>query len=175
MEKIIYTLIIACIGAYIGVKLKLPAGALIGSMLSVAVFNMSTGNGYIPLNFKLIAQIVVGGMIGLNFRTDTIKSLKKLALPAVILAAGLMIYSILLGFLISKLTGLDLKTALFSCAPGGVADTTLISEAYGADATKVALLHLVRLIAVISALPFVINRLTKLMSNKSQSGQERMG
>lgn len=158
MDKIIFTLIIAGLGGCTGIKLKLPAGALIGSMFSVAVYNMSTGSGYIPIHFKLIAQIIVGGIIGLNFDTSTIKSLKKLAMPAVVLASGLLVFNLLLGYTISKLTGLDLTTALFSCAPGGVTDMTLISEAYGADTPKVVLLHLVRLISVISVFPLIISR-----------------
>ncbi|HYE80711.1 MAG TPA: AbrB family transcriptional regulator [Clostridia bacterium] len=161
MDRIIYTLIIAGLGGYTGIKLKLPAGALIGSMFSVAFYNMSTGNGYIPIYFKLIAQIIVGGVIGLSFDKATVKSLKALALPAVILAMGLLAYNLLLGYIISGLTGLDLTTALFSCAPGGVTDMTLISEAYGADTPKVALLHLVRLISVISLFPLLIARFAK--------------
>lgn len=164
MDKIIYTLVIAFIGGFIGIKLKIPAGALIGAMFAVAAYNMYTGKGDIPANFKLIAQIVVGGMIGLNFNTGTISGLKELIVPSFLLAAGLILNSIILGFVISKLTGLDMITALFSSAPGGIADMTLISDAYGADTPKVALLHLVRLISVISMMPFAIGWFSKFLS-----------
>ncbi|SKC84791.1 AbrB family transcriptional regulator [Maledivibacter halophilus] len=156
MDKIIYTLLIAGAGGYIGIKLKVPAGALIGAMFFVAIYNVYTGQGNIPKNFKLAAQIVVGGMIGLNFTMDTVQGLKKLIIPALMLVIGLTLFSISLGFIISKLTGLDLITALFSCSPGGLTDMTIISEAYGAQTHKVALLHLIRLITVITVLPLVI-------------------
>lgn len=156
MDKIIYTLLIAGAGGYIGIKLKIPAGALIGAMVFVAIYNIYTGQGEIPKNFKLAAQILVGGMIGLNFTMETIKGLKELIIPALMLVIGLTLFSISLGFVISKLTGLDLVTALFSCSPGGLTDMTLISEAYGAQTYKVALLHLIRLITVITVLPLVI-------------------
>lgn len=164
MDKVIYTLAIALIGGYAGIRLKIPAGAFIGAMFSVAVFNICTDKGYIPSNFKSVAQIVIGGIIGLNFTADTIRGLKELIAPALILSFGLMVSSVFLGFVISKATGLDMMTALFSSAPGGLADMTIISDAYGAETPKVALLHLVRLITVFSVLPFLLGWFSKLMT-----------
>lgn len=156
MYKILITLMVAIVGGVIGVKLKIPAGALVGAMVAVAVYNISTGQGNIPKNFRTVAQIVVGGIIGLNFTTEAFFELKKIIVPTIILVIALISFSILLGFLIHKLTGIDLITMLFSCAPGGLADMTLISEAYGADTTKVVAMHLARLITVIAILPAII-------------------
>lgn len=156
MDKVLYTILVASIGGIIGIKLKIPAGALIGAMISVAIYNIFTGQGVIPNSFKIFAQILVGGMIGLNFTMDTVCGLKNLILPAAMLVVGLMIFSLCLGLIISKLTGLDLITALFSCSPGGLTDMTIIADEYGAQTPKVALMHLMRLITVITVLPLVI-------------------
>ena len=165
MDKVLYTILIAGAGGYIGIKLKIPAGALVGAMIFVAIYNIYTGQGDIPKNFKLVAQVVVGGMIGLNFTMDTVHGLKKLIVPALILVVGLTLFSIFLGFIISKITGLDLVTALFSSSPGGLTDMVLISEAYGAEIHKVALLHLIRLITVITVLPLAINFFSKFVKS----------
>lgn len=161
MEKIIYTLIIAGLGGLIGIKLKIPGGALLGAMFLVALYNIRTGKGDMPRNFKLIAQIIVGAMIGLNFSMDTIYGLKDLVFPASILVLGLTTFSLALGFIIHKTTGLDLVTSLFSTSPGGLTDMTIISEAYGADTPKVAILHSLRLITVITILPIVFGIIAK--------------
>lgn len=160
MKKILYTLAVAFAGGYGGILLKIPAGALIGAMFAVGAFNMYTGKGKIPGSFKTLSQIAVGGIIGLNFTVETLGSLKYLIAPALLLVLGLMLYCIFLGFIIHKLTGLDLITSLFSTSPGGLADTSIISDAYGADTPKVAMLHLVRLITVISLLPAIIGWFT---------------
>jgi len=162
LRKIIYTFALAFAGGYAGIILKIPAGALIGAMFAVGLFNMHTGKGNIPNSFRTLSQITVGGIIGLNFTAETLSSLKYLFAPALILVLGLMLYCILLGFIIHKLSGLDLITSLFSTSPGGLADTAIISDAYGADTPKVALLHLVRLISVISLLPAIIGWFTAL-------------
>ncbi len=163
MEKIVYTLLVAMVGGVIGIKLKIPAGALVGAMIAVAIYNINTGEGEIPSHFKIIAQIVVGGMIGLNFDMETVKGLKDLIFPALILVTGLTIFSLTLGFIISKVTGVDLITSLFSSSPGGLTDMTLISEEYGAETPTVALLHLMRLVTVITVMPLAIKLFTKIL------------
>lgn len=165
LEKIIYTLIIAIIGGLIGMKLKIPAGALIGSMIFVAIFNICCEKGELPANFRVVAQILVGGLIGLSFSRESLIGLKELIGPAILLTVGLLVFCILLGYLISKFTGMDLMTALFSSAPGGLSEMTLISEAYGADISKVILLQLTRMILVITVLPFIIGFLSKYLKN----------
>ncbi|AOT72192.1 AbrB family transcriptional regulator [Geosporobacter ferrireducens] len=156
MERIFITLIIASLGGLVGVKLKIPAGAMIGAMIFVAVYNIWSSKGFIPENFKIAAQVLVGGMLGLNFTMDTLYGLKQMLIPALVMILGLIVLSILLGFVISKTTGMDLLTSLFSSAPGGLTEMILTSEAYGADTSKVAVLHLIRLISVITVLPLVI-------------------
>lgn len=156
MENVMLTLIVAGIGGLIGIRLKIPAGALIGSMISVAIFNILSDKGQMPTSFKLVAQIAIGGFIGLSFSKETVAGLKDLILPTIILVAGLMVFSVALGFIMYKSTDMDFITALFSTAPGGIADMTIISEAYGADIKKVALLHLMRLVSVITVLPLII-------------------
>ncbi len=158
---ILLTLLIAAVGGIIGLKLKIPAGALVGAMLAVASVKIFSGRGELPYTFRIMAQIVVGGMLGLNFSMDTIHGLKNLMFPAIIVVIGLTLFSVVLGFTLSKLTGMDLTTALFSVSPGGLTDMTLISGAYGADTPTVALLHLMRLLTVITILPTIIGALMR--------------
>jgi len=158
---IILTLIVAFIGGMVGLKLKIPAGALVGAMIAVALVKIGSGRGELPYNFRIMAQIVVGGMLGLNFTMETVTGLKNLIVPAMIVVIGLTLFSVILGFVLSKLTGMDLTTALFSVSPGGLTDMTLISGAYGADTPTVALLHLMRLLTVITVLPTIIGALMR--------------
>lgn len=163
MERVLITLLVACAGGIVGMKLKIPAGAMIGAMIAVAAYHIWCGKGEIPANFKIAAQIIVGGMLGLNFSMDTLYGLKEMALPAIVMLIGLMVLSVILGIVVAKTTGMDLITALFSSAPGGITEMTLASEAYGADTPKVAILHLMRLISVITILPIVIKSVLKWM------------
>ncbi len=56
----IITLLVGLIGAVIALKLKVPAGAMIGSLFAVAIFNILTSNADLPQSYKIIAQISTG-------------------------------------------------------------------------------------------------------------------
>ena len=167
MQRIIFTLIVGIIGGYIGIKLKIPAGAMIGSMIFAGGYNVLTSGAHVPSNFKLIAQIVIGCTIGLNFTMDSVLGLKKIIIPSIILVIGLTTLSVILGYTIHKFTGIDLPTALFSAAPGGLTDMTIMSESFGAKTHIVALLHLIRLTTVLTVLPMVIKILTTSLGKYS--------
>lgn len=162
MNEAIITLLIAIVGGLIGIKLRIPAGALVCSMISVGIYNIFVSKGYIPGNFKIAAQIVLGGMIGLKFTNEAIKELKAMLVPAILILIALTGFCIFLGYLLHRITGIDLATALFSTAPGGIADMTLLSESYGADSPKVIVMHTMRLVIVVTIMPIVIKLLIKL-------------
>lgn len=166
MNKIIVTLLVATAGGLIGVKLKIPAGAMICSMFSVAIYNIFFAEGYIPSNFKIAAQIVVGGMIGLRFTKDTIMELKTILAPATVTLIGLTAFCVLLGYLLHKFTGMDLTTALFSTSPGGLTDMSLLADSYGADSPKVVVMHTMRLVTVVTIVPLIIKYLIKLTNSQ---------
>lgn len=95
-------------------------------------------------------------MIGLRVDKNTIMELKDMIIPAVIMVFGTIFVNLAVGILIARLSNLDLATALFASAPGGMTEMTLAANALGADTPKVALLHLSRLINVVALLPVVL-------------------
>ena len=162
--KFITTLLVAALGGLIGIKLRVPAGALFGAMVFTAAYNLLTGAGYVPEHVNTTLQIIIGAIIGLNFNMQMIRGLKPIMFAAVIMVIGMLILSLLLGYLISKLTGMDLITALFSTSPGGLSNIVLISEAYGAQAHIVALLHIFRLISVVIFMPIIVKFISRFIS-----------
>lgn len=75
----------------------------------------------------------------------------------VILAiVSFIVLDLVAGVIISKTTDMDLISALFSSAPGGLTDMTLIAAELGADGVKVAGMHMIRLVSVIACYPTLI-------------------
>jgi hypothetical protein len=162
VDKIAFTLLLAAVGGYVGLKLKLPAGALLGAMIAVAVANLGFGYvGQIPSNFRVAAQMVVGGMLGLSITRETVASLRTMLLPAVILVVVMIGTSLIAGWILARVTGWDLATAFFSSSPGGMTEMTLASMSFGADTATVALLQLMRMLSVVSIMPLVLKILLK--------------
>ncbi len=153
---LIITILIGIIGALIGIKLKIPAGAIIGALISVVIFNVLTGKAVFPQEFKIITQMGTGAYIGSQISKKDVLELKKIVKPAIILTTSLCAFNIVVGVFLSKNTNIDLVTALFATAPAGLTDMTLISVDFGADSSKVAALQLVRLITVVTFMPTLI-------------------
>jgi len=156
------TLVVALVGGFIGYRLKIPAGAFIGAMVASALFNIAFARGYLPFNFRLVAQMVVGGYIGLNFSRESIVQIKSSLFPIIFMVIGLFLFSIVLGIIIHKVTDIDLITAMLGSSPGGLTEMSIIADSYGADISTVATMHLIRIMSVVLFLPTIMRKVIEL-------------
>ena len=148
------------VGGLLAKRMRIPAGALIGSLLAAMVFNaIYPVIPTYPKDLRLGIQILSGMVIGTRFTQADIKTLKTMVLPVLILVV--MLLSINLGFaaLMSRFTALSFMTSFFACAPGGVSDLALVAADFGATMEHVALLQLFRLISVILIFPPMIRKM----------------
>jgi len=156
MDKIIITLLLATVGGLTGYKIGIPAGAFIGAMIFVTIYNLIANNAIVPVPFKIAAQIFLGAAIGAGITMNTLKGFKELIVPILIFLILLFIFSIVSAFIISKFTNMDLVTAFFSCCPGGLTEMTIIADSYKANVPVVALIHLSRILSVILIYPLIV-------------------
>ncbi len=156
MINIMTTLIVAFVGAWIALRLKVPAGAMIGAMLLVGLFNIATDYAFIPNNIRIIIQISAGAFIGARVQYKDVLDLRYMFKPAILMIIGMLSITFVMAIFMYQLMDIDLVTSFFACAPGGIVDMSLISQDMGADASKVAILHLVRVISVIGIFPPIL-------------------
>jgi membrane AbrB-like protein len=156
MEKIIITLLLATAGGLAGYKIGFPAGAFIGAMVFVTVYNLITSNAIVHVPLKIAAQIILGAAIGTGLTLRTLKGFKELLIPILIFLTLLFIFSIISAFVLSKFTHMDIATAFFSCCPGGLTEMTIIADSYKANAPIVALIHISRILSVILIYPLIV-------------------
>lgn len=161
------TILVGLIGASIALKLKIPAGAMIGSLFAVALFSIITGNAYLPQSYKIITQISTGTFLGAKIKAEDIKGLKDIFVPAVSMVVLMALFNFVMGFFIYSVTDIDIVTALFATAPGGITDMSIIAYDFGADSSKVAVLQLIRLVSVVSLIPVLIKFTVKKFNNKN--------
>ena len=155
------TALVAIAGGYGAMRLRIPAGALLGAMIAVTVFNLIFEKATMPADMKLISQIATGAYIGARISKKEVAGLKQILLPAVIMTTLLMVFTMGVGMIIHRTQGLSVPTALFGMAPGGIADMTLAAMDFGADVSAVALLQTIRLIFLLLALPPIIRHYGK--------------
>jgi len=159
---ILKTLGLAIVGGFIGYKLKIPAGAMIGSMLAVAAGALLKFDlGALPSYSKPFVQVVLGAILGLGLRNATLEQMKSLLMPAAVIITILMTAGFLTAFILNKFFGLDLLTAIFSSTPGGMSELSMVAVDIGADSPVVALLQLIRLMSVIVLVVPIAKLLTR--------------
>lgn len=153
---LVITILIGVTGGLIAIKLKVPAGAIIGSMLAVVIFNVFTGRAVFPQEFRILVQIGTGAYIGSRIYKKDVMELKHIIRPTIILTVSMCLYNIAVSLFLNSRTDIDLVTTLFATAPAGVTDMTLISVDFGADPSKVAAIQMIRLVSIIAIMPTLI-------------------
>jgi hypothetical protein len=156
-------LIIAIIFGTLGYRSRIPAGTMIGALISVIVFNTLTGMVNFPVSARAVSQTLMGSFIGMSVTLEVARSIRTLIRPAMLLCTCMLTAGFAIGFALYAVSDMALGTALFSAAPGGLTDVTLVAIEMGGDASKMVILHIARLVCVILICPvlyrFIIRRL----------------
>jgi membrane AbrB-like protein len=169
MVELIITLCVGIVGGIIALRLKVPAGAMVGSMIAVTAFSVITGHAFVPQNIKILTQIAAGAFVGAGIKRKDVLEMKLIIKPAIFMVFSMISLDLFMGYIMFRVTGLDLVTALFSTAPAGIVDMTLISDDFGADTSKVAVLHLIRLVSVLILFPAMMKFIANRFSNKNKN------
>ena len=168
----VLALLAAVVGGILFIKLKVPAGAMIGALFGVVVFNVITGLASFPVEVKTITQMIAGGFIGMSITIEIVKALRKLAIPSLILCIGMMSTGLFIAWVLSKFSGFNMATCLLAAAPGGMADVTLISLDMGGDVSVIVSMHIVRLVGALCICPALFKLIAKRFDPQAGSAHE---
>jgi membrane AbrB-like protein len=148
------------LGAYLGLRIGIPAGAFTGAMVAVGLMLAALGFPTVPTPDLLgqALQVMVGVLVGFRISRDSLASGARTSLPAAVLAALFLASAVAVAELAVGLTGVSPITALFAAAPGGLTEMATIGASVGADGPAVAAIHLSRLLLVIFVADFFLAR-----------------
>ena len=162
IDRVVFTLVLTVVGGFIGHKLGIPAGALLGSMIAVGTASLLGAKPDMPESYNIIAQMVLGGFLGLTVTRDALADIKTHLLASLMVVVLLSIFGILTGYVISRLTGIELYTSLFGSAPGGMHEIVALSQAYEVDHSAVAVIQTIRRILIVVIYPLLVMAVSKL-------------
>lgn len=163
----------AWLGGWIATRAGIPTGDLIGGMVAVALANLAGANlGPLHPVLRQLAQLLIGIAVGAQMTVESLKKLHRLALPAAAIIVSLVGLGLASGWLLHKVTPLNLPTALLGAVPGGASTMPVIAQDLGGDTMLVAALHLVRQIAIFVLVPPVLGRLLRRPKSEEDSRSE---
>jgi uncharacterized protein len=146
------TALVAGVGAWAGIRLRLPAGALMGPLvLGVALEQVGVMRLAWPPGVPQAAFLVLGVYVGLLFDRASIKRAGRLFPLMLASAVGLTAACAGLGWMLAALTSIDGLTAYLATAPGGIDSVAVMALGSGADAPLVLAVQMLRLFAVVLA------------------------
>lgn len=150
VPDLLWTLIVAAGGIVVGLRLRLPAGILIGPLfLSALLQAVGVLDVHGPTWLLYLAQLVVGVGLGASFagikRSLLVRAFGLCALSV----AAFMTLGISFASVLHRITGLDLQALIISFAPGGVTEMSLIALSLNLSPLIVATHHVFRILMTV--------------------------
>ena len=146
-------------GVWIGLRLKLPAGQLMGPLLLVGALSMS---GLVEIAapgwLVAVAQVVLGTGLGVRFTGMTLAMFVTGAGLSLLSVSAMMSVGILLALLVHQAGGLPVDVLAISFAPGGVVEMSLIALSLAANPAFVTLHHLLRILFTVGEMSIARRR-----------------
>lgn len=171
MNYFILTLFIDAMGGFLFLRFRIPGALIIGSILSVAIFNIFFDSALVLKESRLIAQVIAGAFIGAGISKTDLLHMKSIGKPAAVILSGLLILSIITGITMYLISPMDLTTSLMSAIPGGMSYMPLLSEELGANSSQVAIMQFIRMIFGIGVLPYIIKYFGKTSNGNKPSSK----
>ena len=143
-------MILAIAGLYLGRKLGIPAGHLMGP-LTLAVIVSLTGLADIVVPEWLLhtAQLIVGTTLGAQFSGISRLMLRRCFKMGVITVTYMLVLGFVFASLLAPLVPADVSAMFVSFAAGGLAEMSLIALSLDLSPMIVALHHLIRIFLTI--------------------------
>lgn len=150
------------VGSLLGNYLKLPSGYLTGGMIAGLIAkgfvstNVPAGNA-----LSVISQILVAYVVVSNSDVNTIKQHPEILPVALGYIAALILFCFGAALLLNKVFHIDLKTAVFATAPGGLSGMALSTADAGAETPISMMFHLLRLTIILVSTPILAALIAK--------------
>jgi len=143
------TLAVIGVGTFIGIKLRVAAGALLVPAALVAAAHLGSGMRVeLPQPLLVGTYALLGWSIGLRFTREALLHAVQAFVP--ILLSMLVLIAICAGIacLLSRVAGVDLLTAYLATSPGGMDTVAIIAASSPVDVPFVMALQTLRLVIV---------------------------
>lgn len=108
-----------------------------------------------PTVLVALAMLAIGLQVGVKFTRDSVRAIGRLLPAGLVLIAALLVLCGLLGWVLSRVTGVDPLTTYLATTPGGLFAVLATATDSGAEPTYVFAVQLARLLAILPLAPLL--------------------
>ena len=139
-------------GAWMARLIKLQSAFLLGPLFGIALtVLLGVPTPQLPNLLVTAGQLLIAAHLGLSIKPGALKNAKLTSLT-VLSSILLVLFSLLLGWLLSQLSHMQTITGFLSTAPGGMAEMGVTARMVDADLSMVSGYHLFRVFFIMFAI-----------------------
>ena len=136
--------------------LAVPSPALFAGLVAAALLALlGRGPGRVARPLSTSAQAVVGVVIGVLARPETLIAVARDWLPVLVVGSGTLALSMAAGLLLGRRPGVSPLTGMLALTAGGASGLVAVSRELGGDERVVAVIQYLRVVLVTVSMPLV--------------------
>ena len=150
------TLAIGALGGFLFTYLHIPGGAMSGSVIAVAITTIYARPTALGGPLRVLALSTMGMAIGSVVGPDTFSNMAAYPGSMALMTLCVIFMTIASTAVWIYIMGWPPAMALLSSVPGSMSYILSVSMSFGADAAKVAVVQMSRVIFLVTVLPFIV-------------------
>lgn len=160
IPRLILALVLGGGGGALFFFLNLPLPWMLGSMTACTLAALSGWRPGVPRPLRATMIAVLGIMLGSAFTPDILDRFAGWAGTLAALFATMALTTALVMAYLRRVGQMGVVTAYFAAAPGGINEMVLTGGAMGGDERQIALIHALRILLIVFAVPFGFRLIT---------------
>ena len=155
-KKFLLVILISIPSAIVADYFNIPIAWMLGPMLAVSIAALSGIKIKMPKLALSSILIVLGLHIGNYIDQNLINQMTEWVWTSIIMFVYILISILIVSKYLQRFSGYNVKTSIFSAAPGALGPLMILAEHEKSDLSQVATSHLIRLIIIITVIPFFV-------------------
>jgi len=155
-KKFIAVILISIPSAIVADYLNIPLAWMLGPMIITSIAALSGLKVKMPKLALSSILIILGLHIGNYIDQNLFNQMINWIWTSVIMLIYIVVCILIVAKYLQKFSGYSKKASIFSAAPGALGPLMILAEHEKTDLSQVATSHLIRLIIIITVIPFII-------------------
>ena len=155
-KKFLLVITISIPSAIFADYFNVPLAWMIGPMIAVSIAALNGLKIFMPRLALCSILIILGLHIGNYIDQNLISQMVNWIWTTIIMLGYIVVSILIVSKYLQKYAGYGEKASIFSAAPGALGPLMILAENEKTDLSQVATSHLIRLIIIITLIPFII-------------------
>ncbi len=153
-QPLALALLVGAAGGTLFALARMPLAWMMGAMLFTTGAALAGARMHVPTPLRAVFVTVLGVLLGSAFTPDLINQVPRFATGLAVQVCFMAMGTMAAYYVYRRYGRYDRVSSFFSATPGGMSEMTILAESMGGDPRVVSLNHTIRIIVVVTLIPF---------------------